>query len=84
MRASMLSSFKEFLAGDSAMPLVLNADFEVIVDIGTVRMSRVSQVKTRYLRAFSFYQDKMLNSSSKVASSSGSFRYPSSSDFTGS
>jgi hypothetical protein len=84
MRASMLSSFKEFLAGDSVLPLVLNADSEATVDIGTARMSRVSRAKTRYLGAFSFYQDKMSNSSSKLASSSGSFRYSSSFDFTSS
>jgi hypothetical protein len=46
MRASMLSSFKEFLAGDNVLPLVLNADSEATVDIGTARMSRVSRVKT--------------------------------------
>jgi hypothetical protein len=84
MRASMLSSFKEFLAGDSVPPLVLNADSEATVDIGTARMSRVSRAKTGYLGAFSFHQDKMSNSSSKLASSSGSFRYSSSSNFTGS
>jgi hypothetical protein len=33
MRASMLSSFKEFLAGDSVVPLVLNADSEATFDI---------------------------------------------------
>jgi hypothetical protein len=84
MRASMLSSFKEFLAGDSVLPLVLNADFEATVDIGTARMSRVSRAKTGYLGAFSFHQDKMSNSSSKLTSSSGSFRYSLSSDFTSS
>jgi hypothetical protein len=46
MRASMLSSFKEFLTAESVLPLMLKVASDVTVDIGTARMSRVKRHKT--------------------------------------
>jgi hypothetical protein len=82
MRASMLSSFKEFLTADNVLPLVENLDSDAIVDAGTVRMSRVSRDKTEYLGTLNFHHARMSNSSSKPASFNASAKYSSSSDFT--
>jgi hypothetical protein len=68
MRASMLSLFKEFLTADSVLPLVENLDSDATVDVGTVRMSRVSRDKTEYLGTLNFHHARMSNSSSKPAS----------------
>jgi hypothetical protein len=74
MRASMLSSFKEFLTAESVLPLVLKVASDATVDIGTARMSRVKWHKTGYLGPFNFHHDKMSNGSSNEASSRGEVR----------
>ena len=75
MRASMLSSFKQFLTGESVLPPVLKAASEATVEIGTANMSLVNVARAGYLGALTFHHARMSKDSSKLAPCSGSDRY---------